>query len=117
MIAGNISHTKLNEVQTRLTDTKTKLESADPTLIDTLTREDILGDMFHAGTLGYYAQYIALIHIAGLQQKAHHYLAAGLGSMGYESNVSYFFGFPRSIERGWRGAQYSNGWCKWYRHC
>ncbi len=100
VIAGNISPTKLNEVQNRLTDTKTKLESADPTLIGTLTREEILGDMFYAGTLGYYAQYIALSHLAGLQQKTHHYLAAGLGSMGYEPTVSYFFGFPRNIELG-----------------
>jgi hypothetical protein len=60
----------------------------------------VLGDMFHAGMLGYYAQYITLGYLAGLTQKAHHYLPAGTGSLGYEPKVDYFFGTPRAIEPG-----------------
>jgi hypothetical protein len=87
-------------VQEELTATKTLLESGDPIQIGQLTREDLLGEMFQAGVLGYYAQYIALSYIAGLQQGAFHTLGAGLGSLGYEPKVDYFFGFPRAIEAG-----------------
>ncbi len=100
VIGGNVSPDKLTGLQADLTTTQTILASGNPTQIDTLTREDILGDMFQAGTLGYFAQYIALSHIAGLQQQAFHNLGAGLGSVGYEPNVDYFFGFPRAIEAG-----------------
>lgn len=99
-IAGNVSPNKLQTLQARLEQTKAILETEDPTQIGNLTREDLLGDMFFAGSLGYYGQYLALSHIAGLQQQGHHYLAAGYGTIGYEPNVSYFFGIPRAIESG-----------------
>jgi hypothetical protein len=100
VIAGSVSPQKLQDLQSRLAVTKATMETQDPNLIESLTREDLLGDLFYAGTLGYYAQYLALSHIAGLNQRAHHYLAAGIGSIGYEPNVSYLFGQPRSIEAG-----------------
>ena len=76
------------------------LESADQTQIAALGREDLLGDLFHAGGLGYYAQLTALSHLLGIQANAHYTLAAGIGTFGYEPKVSYFFGFPRSIQPG-----------------
>jgi hypothetical protein len=99
-IAGNVSGQALTDLQTSIETTKAKLESNDPNQIGSLTREDLLGDMFQAGTLGYYAQYIALSYLSGLQQKAYHYLAGGVGSVGYEPNVSTFFGLPRAITPG-----------------
>jgi hypothetical protein len=99
-IVGSVSATALQQVKTDLEATQAALESDDPTLIDSLSREDVLGDMFHAGVLGYYAQYITLGYLAGLTQKAHHYLPAGTGSLGYEPKVDYFFGTPRAIEPG-----------------
>ncbi len=36
----------------------------------------------------------------GLQADAHYTLAAGIGTFGYEPKVSYFFGFPKSIQPG-----------------
>ena len=56
--------------------------------------------MFYAGTLGYFAQYNALGHIAAISQRHSHNLAIGYGSFGYEPNVNYLFGIPRSIETG-----------------
>jgi hypothetical protein len=99
-IGGSVSATVFADLQAKLADTQTKLRSADPTIIDTLTREDLLGDMFHAGSLGYYAQYIAFSYLAGLQNGAHHVLAGGAGSFGYEPNVDYFFGMPRTLTQG-----------------
>lgn len=99
-IAQSVSPQKLTDLQAKLDQTKQRLESNDPVQIETLTREEILGDMFQAGSLGYYAQMIALSHVNGLQNKAHFHLAAGMGTVGYEPNVSYFFGIPRAIEPG-----------------
>ncbi len=99
-VAGNVSAHKLQELQTKLEQTKLTLESNDQAQIAVLTREDILGDMFYTGSLGYFAQLISLSHIAGLSQGAHGYLSAGYGTFGYEPNVSYFFGLPMSIEPG-----------------
>ena len=96
----NVSPEILEATQQRLTQTKAALESQDPTLIGSLTREELLGELFHAGTLGYFAQYNALAHIAALNQRASHNLSLGYGSYGYEPNVDSFFGIPRAIEPG-----------------
>jgi hypothetical protein len=99
-IAGSVSPNELKQLKTRLEQTKTKLESNDQAQIAALTREDLLGDLFRAGTLGYYAQLIELNHIMGLQAGGHYQLGAGTGTFGYEPKVSYFFGFPKAIEAG-----------------
>jgi len=74
------------------------LESNDPTQIQSLTREDILGDMFYTGTLGYFARLIGFNQIGALQAKAQYYLSAGYGAFGYEPKVDYLFGIPNSIK-------------------
>lgn len=99
-IQGSVSVGAMQTLQAKLTQTKTTLESADPTLIGSLTREDVLGDMFYAGTLGYWGQYIALAQLSSLPRGAKHNLSAGFGSIGYEPNVNSFFGFPRAITPG-----------------
>jgi len=99
-IAQSISPEKLTQLQTRLEQTRQKLQSNDPAQLQGLTREALLGDLFHAGTLGYYAQLIAFSYLNGVQNQAHFHLAAGIGTVGYEPKVRYFFGIPRSIEPG-----------------
>jgi hypothetical protein len=99
-VAANVSGTVLDALRERLEVTKGILEEQDPVAIGNLTREDLLGDIFHAGSLGYFAQLIGLAHIAGLQSGGHFRLGAGLGTFGYEPEVSYFFGVPRSLEPG-----------------
>ncbi len=98
--AGSVSPQMLSDTKAQLEHTKTVLESADQTQIAALSREDLLGDLFHAGGLGYYAKLTALSQLMGLQADAHYTLAAGIGTFGYEPKVSYFFGFPRSIQPG-----------------
>jgi hypothetical protein len=98
--AGSVSPAQLQAVKTRLEQTKTVLASTDQAQIGALTRESLLGDLFHAGGLGYYAQLTALSHLMGLQTGGHQTLAAGTGTFGYEPNVNYLFGFPKSIKPG-----------------
>ena len=51
VIAGSISPVKLQKLQSKLEQTKTTLESANQASIASLTRDDILGDMFYAGVI------------------------------------------------------------------
>ena len=100
VIGGSVGVGSLEEVKAKLNETKEKLQSEDAALIAGLTREDLLGDMFHAGMLGYFAQYQALGHLSALSQKNHFQLATSAGTYGYVPNVTYFFGIPRSITPG-----------------
>ncbi|MEW8646457.1 MAG: transglutaminase domain-containing protein [Candidatus Thiodiazotropha endolucinida] len=100
VIAGSVSAQRLSDLQTTLEATKQILESNDQAQIAALSREELLGDMFYAGTLGYYAQLQALSYMAGLGSKGHYQLGAGIGTIGYEPKVSYFFGVPRAIQPG-----------------
>jgi hypothetical protein len=99
-VGQNVGIDDLTGVQARLEATKAVLESGDETAISGLGREELLGDMFHAGVLGYFAQYTALGHVLALQQRAGHTLALGYGSFGYEPNVNYLFGIPRTLTPG-----------------
>jgi hypothetical protein len=99
-VGGNVSPQKLSALKTQVEDTKAKLESNGPSQIDGLTRENLLGDIFYSGTLGYYTQFNSIARVIGIQQKGYHYLAAGYGSFGYEPNVDYVFGVPRTIKSG-----------------
>jgi hypothetical protein len=100
VIAGSVSSEKIAETQNRLEQTKQILDFGDDALLDSLTREETAGDIYYTGTLGYYAQLIAQSYTRGIQFGAQTYLAAGYGTVGYEPNVSYFFGFPVAIEEG-----------------
>lgn len=99
-IAGSVSSAKLSELQSKLSETQARLQATDVAIADTVTREDLLGDAYYAGSLGYYSQYLDLSYLAGLQTGGYLNLAAGTGSLGYEPEVSYFFGMPRTISQG-----------------
>ncbi|MBI5783111.1 MAG: hypothetical protein HZA69_05175 [Gammaproteobacteria bacterium] len=107
---GSVSPTVLNNLKAKLTNTQTKLQSGDAALIGTLNREDILGDMFQAGALGYFGQYLALSHVASLPQKARNDLPSAYGTLGYEPNVQTLLGFPRAITPGGIGVNVRLQW-------
>ncbi|MCK5353947.1 MAG: transglutaminase domain-containing protein [Methyloprofundus sp.] len=98
--AGSVAPQILDKILNKLKQTREKLASGDDTQINTLGREEILGDVFHLTGLNYYAQLTALSHIVALQAGAHNMLIAGLGILGYEPKVNYLFGLPRSISTG-----------------
>lgn len=99
-IQGSISSNKMQTLQTVFNQTRTIIQSNDAALLGTLTKDQVLGDIFYAGALSYWGQYIALAHVAAFKMGARHNLVAGFGSLGYEPNVDYFFGFPRAIKAG-----------------
>lgn len=99
-IAGSVSVKTFDRALVTLTDTQNKLLSNDPTIIGDLTKEEMLGDIFHTGSLLYYSQYIELSNLLKRSKGAHHSLIGGTGSFGYEPDVDYFFGMPRAIRQG-----------------
>lgn len=107
---GSVSAVALQNLQGKLTQTQTVLQSGNDTAIGALTREDMLGDMFQAGTLGYFGEYIALSQAASISQKARHNLPLGYGTFGYEPNVQRLFGFPLAIKTGGVAVNVRLGW-------
>jgi len=97
---GSVSEGVVNTQYNKLLATKNIIDSNDKTKLASLTKEAILGDMFYTGTLGYFGQYISMSNYLTLPQKAFHNLSVGYGTFGYEPRVTYFFGIPRSIEKG-----------------
>ncbi len=67
---GGLPNQQLTDLQQRLDTSKTKLESNDSTQLNTLTRQELLGDLFYAGGLGYYTQLTVLSKLMDLQSLA-----------------------------------------------
>lgn len=99
-IGGSVSVKKLSELEVRIAKNKNILDTEDPALLQTINRGNLLGDMFYVGTMGYFAQYISMTYVSGLQQGAHQELMPSIGTYGYVPKVNYFFGFPQSISPG-----------------
>jgi hypothetical protein len=98
--SGSISLANLRSVRTRLSHVNNVLDNIDQTLMESLTQEEILGELFYAGLINYYAQLNGISEIMGLAQKGHYILAAGNGTYGHEPDVNYLFGFPTAIKPG-----------------
>jgi len=100
VVSQNVSPGKFVALKTQLNDFKAILDSNDTAQINNLTRENLLGEIFYAVSLAYFAQYITLSNIAAISQRNSHNLSVGYGSFGYEPNVNYLFDVPMSIEAG-----------------
>ena len=99
-VAGNVSDKKFDELQDKINSAKTILKNGIPALISDLTKEDIFGDMFHAGTLLYFNRLLNLNEFIAKSNQTNYYLSAGYGIYGYEPKVNYIFGLPTEIRDG-----------------
>jgi len=97
---GSVAPQRLENLQQQVQATREKLESGDDTQLASLTREDLLGDLFHAGTLAYFGQFDALATLQARQQGAQRNLGASAGTYGYHPETTYLFGLPHAIEPG-----------------
>lgn len=92
---GRISKKQMQAVQTKLEDTKAKLEAQD---LANLTKDDILGDLLYTTAISYYAELDVMDYI---QAKTMGVIATRLPSeslFSYELKVSKFMDIPVSIE-------------------
>lgn len=103
VVGGSVSNAQLDQIKSSINRTKLILESQNTALIPTLTSEELYGDIFYAGSLGYFATYLSIGKINSLQQNSHIMLAPSVGTYGYVPSVESFFGVPRIITTG--GAQ------------
>ena len=100
LIAQSIDSNRLELLQTRIESLESVLENQEFNDTEPLTRDQLLGDLFYSGGLGYFSQYIGLSHIVALQLNSNQKLEFGYGSFGYEPNVDSFFGVIRGIRIG-----------------
>ncbi|MFO7604136.1 MAG: transglutaminase domain-containing protein [Gammaproteobacteria bacterium] len=99
-VGGSVSSERLTNLQTQLTTTRTPLESGDPAQLASINREDILGDMFYAGVMGYFAHYLSIGRVASLLYGAKQNLLPSVGIYGHLPKVNYFFSIPTAVETG-----------------
>lgn len=97
VIAGSVSPTLLSNLQQNIQQSQSILQAQSPAGLSTLTRDNVLGNLFQAGMLSYYAEYIGNAYVDGLLSGGHEYLAGGIGSFGFEPKVDYTFGVPKDI--------------------
>ena len=100
VIGGGVSAGGIEAAEERLRETARILSTGDQVLLGSLTREDLLGDLFHAGLLSYFGQYQALGSLKARSQDSHFQLTTSAGTFGYVPTVTYLFGIPRSIMAG-----------------
>jgi len=107
---GSVSSVMLQNLRSKITQTQTALKLGSAAAIGALTREDVLGDIFYAGTLSYFGQYIDFARFAAVPQKSRHNLPLGYGTFGYEPKVQTLFGLPRAITPGSIAVNVRLGW-------
>jgi hypothetical protein len=100
LVAQTMSPQKFNRILTDLRSTRSIIENNNSSQVDALTRENVLGDLFFAGGLGYWASYDAIAGIFAHQRNFNHKLEFAYGSFGYEPEQNVFFGIPRGISAG-----------------
>lgn len=98
-IGNDVSEAVFDTVEARLAQTGIDL-AGPPVVSSVLQRDEIMGDLFYSGLLGYYTAYNAYAEFLGAGNRDQHQLAAGLGSIGYEPKVETLFGVPRSLSPG-----------------
>lgn len=99
VFAGSVSPKAIDGLRSRLEITQLQIRNGNAAALGS-SRERLIGDLFASGLLSYYGQYSVMGYLSGLRNGAHHQLAAGLGSFGYEPKIDYFFGVPRRINPG-----------------
>lgn len=98
--AGSISIQKLKEKKDNLKNTHLQLDSGNQNTIVALTKEQVWGDIFASGSFGYISQFDIFSDLFVKNYQGKFNLSPIFGSYGYETNVSYLFGVPISINNG-----------------
>jgi len=99
-IVQSVSVEKLKALQDKIKQTQETLQSSNQTQIDSLTREDIMGDMVYAATLSYYAQMIAQGKMATRPLNTEFELVGSSGIIGYKPKIAKRFGLPTGLSAG-----------------
>ncbi|MDX8376903.1 MAG: hypothetical protein R8L53_02645, partial [Mariprofundales bacterium] len=97
VVGGAVAADSLLALQTRVASLQAEIAADNYANIN---RESVLGDMFYAGTLGYFAMYQSLSSLQAQTAGVNHLLMPSFGTYGIAARVNYFFGFPRTMSAG-----------------
>ncbi len=87
IVGYSVNAFRLLDTRERVEKTQEILQSQDPDQLAMLTREDILGDLFYTGGLGYFAQLHTMNRMAGHYGNGVGKVNIGHGSYGYEPKL------------------------------
>ena len=96
-IGGSVSSNKFSDLTLKISKTKAIVETGGFT---SLSKDDILGDMFYSGVLGYYAQFDLASKVLGKLSGQFLNLLPSIGTYGYVPAVNYLFSLPVSLSDG-----------------
>ena len=88
---------QLETVKTRMEVVKGKLEAQQ---FDGLTKDDIIGDMLHAGVLSYFAANDMNLKMVNRGGKVLSYRLPSFGTFSTALSPVYFFGIPQRVKMG-----------------
>lgn len=100
LVSNSVSPLRMADLQEKLSATRDKYKSSDKNLIAQITREDILGDTYFSGVLGYYSEKLNFEKFYSKKYGVNSLLLPSSGTYGYVPVVTYFFGFPNSLKPG-----------------
>jgi len=92
-----ISATQAQNLQTDIETTKAKLESDDLSQLTSLTKHNIVGDLFHATLTSYFALNNVQDQIAARAADVIHYRGPSYGHLKSQLSTQYWFGIPRDV--------------------
>jgi ABC-type Zn uptake system ZnuABC Zn-binding protein ZnuA len=85
------------KLQANLEATKAKLESANEAQLQTLTKQDLVGDTLEATIFSYFAMNNLQDDIAAQQADIISYRQPSYGKFSTSLTTSYWFGMPRNV--------------------
>ncbi|WP_164731227.1 transglutaminase-like domain-containing protein [Entomomonas moraniae] len=95
---SNLSKKIFDSIYSKLQYTKQILDQKDIDKIGSLTRDELLGDMFTFGVQGYYIEYISKCKVMSAKTRVNYQAIPSIGTYGYEPYKKTFFGLNRGIE-------------------
>jgi hypothetical protein len=90
-----ISAKQLETVKARMETVKTKLENQQ---FEGLTKDDLIGNMLHAGALSYFAANDAYLKMLNKGEQALAYRQPSFGTFSTSLDTVYSFGVPRQVD-------------------
>jgi transglutaminase-like putative cysteine protease len=100
VIGHQVSLGNLEKSGERLGNVASVLASGNDALLESLDRESLYGELFHAGLLSYFSQLGSIGTLSALTNGAHYQPTLSAGTFGYVPTVGYLFGIPHSITSG-----------------
>jgi len=99
-VSNNASPTRMASLQADIDEMEAVTAGSDPNQLVALGDERILGDLYYATGLTYYAQVATMSRVSAQQQNKRYELLAGVGTFGYIPEPVFVLGIPVELRNG-----------------